>query len=383
MCATGRLPGPAARHGGQAIAMRILVTGGTGFIGSHTVRALRAAKHDVRLLVRDDAKARRLWRSDPAVLEDLVVGSLTSAPDTARALRECDGLVHTAAPVALAASASEARRVARENVRAIRRLIERALETGIERIVHLSSTTVFDPHRRAKDDPDGESDRSPRARERADESTPIVEDGDAYAASKVAAETRVRALQDAGAPVAITYPPGVIGPDDPGLSEGVKGLQLLLRDGVAITSSGLQSVDVRDLAAVHVALIERQPAPGRFITAGEYLPWSEFADRLDEAAGVRIPRFEVPGSAIRFAGRVGDQLRRFAGVEIDPIISREASRFATQWVAFDASRATRELGVHFRPALESLKDTIRWLAEKGHVDPARALRFTHPGRGRR
>ena len=73
-----------------------------------------------------------------------MVGALTSAPDTARALRECDALVHTAAPVALAASAREARRVARENVLAIRRLVERALESGIERVVHLSSTTVFD-----------------------------------------------------------------------------------------------------------------------------------------------------------------------------------------------------------------------------------------------
>lgn len=347
--------------------MRILVTGGTGFIGSHSVRALRAAGHDVKLLVRDDGKARRLWQSDPAVLEDMVVGSLTSAPDTTRALRDCDGLVHTAAPVALAASAAEARRVARANVLAIRRLLERALESGIERIVHLSSTTVFDT----------------KGLERADEATPIIEDGDAYAASKVAAELRVRALQESGAPISITYPPGVIGPDDPGLSEGVKGIAMLLRDGVAITSSGLQTVDVRDLAAVHVALIERKPAPGRFITAAEYLPWAEFAERLDQAAGVRVPRFDVPGQAIRLAGRVGDQLRRYVGLEIDPIVSREASRFATQWVEFDASQTTQTLGVPFRPAVESLYDTVRWLAETGHVDPSRALRFTHPGRGRR
>ncbi|MEZ4333358.1 MAG: NAD-dependent epimerase/dehydratase family protein [Myxococcota bacterium] len=347
--------------------MRILVTGGTGFIGSHTVRALRAAGHDVRLLVRDERKARRLWRDDPPVLEDLVVGSLTSAPDTARALRECEGLVHTAAPVALAASAREARRVARDNVLAIRRLVERGLEGGMTRIVHLSSTTIFDT----------------RGLERADATTPIIEDGDAYAASKVAAERHVRALQDAGAPIAITYPPGVIGPDDPGLSEGVKGVQMLIRDGVAVTSSGLQNVDVRDVAAVHVALIERAPAPGRFVTAAEYLPWAKFADLLDQATGIRVPRYGLPGGAIRLAGRVGDQLRRYVGLEIDPIVSTEASRFATQWVEFDASETTRALGVPFRPAKESLYDTVRWLAEQGHVDPARAPRFTHPGRGRR
>lgn len=344
--------------------MRFLVTGGTGFIGSHTVRALRAAGHDVKLLVRNEEKTRRLWAGDPAVLEDLVVGALTSGPATVDALRECDGLVHTAAPVALAVSRAEARRFARENLRAVRLLIGRALDDGLERIVHLSTTALFDTS----------------GLEVADASTPIIRGGDTYALSKTAPEQWLRARQDEGAPVAIVYPPGVVGPDDPGLSEAMRGLQQMLQASVVVTSSGYQLVDVRDVALVHRILLERKPAAGRYITAARYLEWEAFAEQLDRAAGIRLPRARLPGRAIRVVGRIGDRLRPF--FDIDPALSREATQLATQWVAFDASATERALGIKFRDPLETLYDSVRWLAAEGHVDPDRALRFTHPGRGR-
>ncbi len=344
--------------------MRVLVTGGTGFIGTHTVRALLGSGHDVRLLVRNGEKARKLWAHEPRVLEDLVVGKITSGPATVDALRECQGLVHTAAPVALAVSRSEARAVARDNLRAVRMLIDRALEDGVERIVHLSTTALLDTS----------------GLKVATEDAPIVEGGDTYALSKSAPEIHLRRLQGEGAPVSIVYPPGVIGPDDPGLSEAMTGIQQFLQASVVVTSSGFQTVDVRDLAAVHLALIERKPEPGRFIAAGRYLRWEEFAELLDRAAGIRLPRINLPGRAIRFLGRLGDRLRPL--IEVDPSISREATRLATQWVEFDSSHVTAELGIRFRDPYETLNDTVRWLAEKGHVDPERALRFTHPGRGR-
>ena len=124
--------------------MRILVTGGTGFIGSHTVRALLAAGHAVKLLVRNEEKAQRLCTDRPEVLEDLVVCKITSGPATVDALRECNGLVHTAAPVALAVSRAEAQKVARDNLRSVRLLIARALEDGLERVGHLSTTALVD-----------------------------------------------------------------------------------------------------------------------------------------------------------------------------------------------------------------------------------------------
>lgn len=345
--------------------MRILVTGGTGFIGSHTVRALLGAGHAVKLLVRNEEKARKLWADTPEVLEDLVVGKITSGPATVDALRECDGLVHTAAPVALAVSRPEAREVARDNLRSVRLLIDRALEDGLQRIVHLSTTALFDT----------------TGLEVADETTPIVKGGDTYALSKTAPEKHLRELQAQGAPLSIVYPPGVIGPDDPGLSEAIRGIQQMMQASVMITSSGFQTVDVRDLAALHLALIERTPPqPGRFIATGRFLPWEEYAELLDRAAGIRLPRVRIPGRAVRFFGRLGDRLRPF--VDLDPALSREATRLATQWVAFDASRAERELAVKFRDPIETLMDTVRWLAAEGHIDKERALRFTHPGRGR-
>ena len=344
--------------------MRVLVTGATGFIGSHTARALLDAGHSVRLLVRNEEKARRLWADRPEALEDLVVGKITSGPATADALRECEGLVHTAAPVALGFRSAAARQATRENLRAIKLLIEAALERGIERIVHLSSTTVFDCTGLGI----------------ADERAPVIEKGDAYARSKAAPERRVRELQEQGGAVSIVYPPGVVGPDDPGLSEGMSGLAGQLQAGVMVTSSGFQLVDVRDLADVHVRLVERKPAPGRFITASRYMPWEEFATLLDECAGIRLPRFRLPGRTVRAFGAAGDVLRRF--VPVDPAISREATRFATQWVEFDASKAIEELGMFFRDPRETLDDAVRWLAEAGHIPAERALRWTHPGRGR-
>jgi nucleoside-diphosphate-sugar epimerase len=160
----------------------------------------------------------------------------------------------------------------------------------------------------------------------------------------------------------------------------MKGIQQFLQASVLITSSGFQMVDVRDLATLHVTLIEREPAVGRFIASARFLDWEELADLLDAAAGIRLRRLQLPGRAVRLFGRLGDRLRPF--VDIDPSLSREATRLATQWVAFDASRAESTLGVKFRDPIETLFDTVKWLAAEGHVDADRALRFTHPGRGR-
>jgi dihydroflavonol-4-reductase len=344
--------------------MRILVTGGTGFIGSHTVHALLDAGYDVRLLVRNEEKARKIWKERPEVLEDLVVGQITSGPATVDALRECEGVVHTAAPVALAASRTETRRVTSENLRSAKLLIQRAADDGLERIVHLSSVAVFDAS----------------GLETADESCPVHVKGDAYARSKAAPERFIRELQDRGAPISITYPTSVLGPSDPGLSEAMRGIAAFFQSGVIITTSGFQLIDVRDVALAHERLISRPPEAGRYLLTAPILPWEDLAELLDRSAGLRLPRIHLPGRLVRAIGSVADRMRWIA--DIDPMMSREATRLATQWVEFDASAAQEDLGIVFRDPIETLKDTVQFLAEAGHVEKGRALRFTHSGRGR-
>ncbi len=80
--------------------MRVLVTGGTGFTGSHTTRALLAAGHHVRLLVRDPAKLKRVFAPDGAP-SDFMVGDVTDETAVAEAMRGCDAVFHAAALVDL------------------------------------------------------------------------------------------------------------------------------------------------------------------------------------------------------------------------------------------------------------------------------------------
>ena len=229
--------------------MRVLVTGGTGFTGSHTVCALIAAGHQVRLLVRDAAKVRRVFESRGFVPDDVTVGDMTDADAVDDALTGCDGVVHAAALVDL--RRSMARAVEDTNTRGVELVIGGAAKRGLSSIVYVSSLGVFFV-------PGG----PPLTPE-----LPIAPGTTAYARSKAQAERYVRRLQQDGAPIRICYPAGIMGPDDPGLSAVSNGLVSFMRDIFVITSGGMQIVDVRDLAALHVKLARaarwRAPIPGQ------------------------------------------------------------------------------------------------------------------------
>ena len=325
--------------------MRVLVTGGTGCIGSHTAAALLDAGHTVRLLVRDPAKVERVpvLRGREGI--EVAQGDVVDRASVLLALEGCQQAVHSAALLALDdRRAAEARRV---NVEGTRNVVGGAIDRGLEQVVYVSSVSLFG------------FTGTPVSVE-----SPIVESRGGYAASKVEAERYVRGLQSQGAPVAITYPSGVHGPETPELTPNQEGLQFWLAASPR-TSGGAAVVDVRDLASAHVAILSRASAPSRWLLGGRFLTWEENWRTLERVTGRSIPYLPMPGLVLRTSGRIGDLVKRV--VPFGFPMTLEAMQTATQAAPYDSRPAITELGVTFRSTDETFVDEIRWMFQAGQL----------------
>ena len=327
--------------------MDVFVTGATGFIGLHTVLALQAAGHSVRLGVRNREKMIGLYAKHGMTINDYVVGDITDERMLSRGLDGCDAVVHTAALVSTDPAHSALMR--HTNVKGTEIVINEALQQGIKSIVYVSSAAaLFDPGLSS-----------------INEDTPIADATSPYAQSKADADRLVRRMVAEGASIAITYPTGVMGPDDPAISEGNQSLLFILRNFHVNTSSGLQIIDVRDLASVQVKLLEGAHRGG-FIVGGHYCPWRELGAILEALTARRLLKLPLPGPLLRGIGSLVDQLNRVT--TIDTPITREAMEFATRWVQCDDRKLRETLSLEYRPLQDTLRDTALWFSAQGHIN---------------
>jgi nucleoside-diphosphate-sugar epimerase len=332
--------------------MRVLVTGGTGFIGSHTVVALHQAGHQVRLLARTPAKVASTFAPHGIEIDDVVAGDVTNPEAVAKALEGCESVLHAAAVVAL--ESSRAREVLDTNLRAVELVVGGAHERGVERIVYVSSLSAL-----------FHSDGKPMTAD-----SPLGDGENAYMRSKTDAERWVRALEAAGAPISVSYPPGMIGPEDPGVSEGNNMLLAFLKTTMVDTSTGISVFDVRDLARIHACMLDPSTPRGRFVMPGHYLPWAEAIALMDELTGRRVTRVKLPGALLRFLGRLGDVAKRIRPFDFP--LTHEAMSFATQWPGAVPSPELQSLGLEFRDVRTTYTDAIRWMHRAGHLTAAEA-----------
>ena len=328
--------------------MKILVTGGTGFVGAHTIAALRADGHDVRMLVRNRARVANALGPLGVTVDDVVLGDVTDAGSVGEALEGCQAVIHAAAMVTF--DRAKADEVARVNVDGTRNVLGLAVDRGLDPVIHVSSVSALDPRNRAVLTVDA----------------PVAGGDEVYAGTKGGGERVARSLQETGAPVTITYPGGVWGPHDPSLGENTRALVWLARmPMIPSTSGGYLIIDVRDLAAVHVAALRSGCGPRRYSVGGRFLRAADLAAAFTAATGRRALVAPTPAWSLRALGRAGDLINTRLSMPL-PFTS-EGMDTLVRSIPTDDSVTLAELGVTYRDTAETVGDALRWLHDTGHL----------------
>ena len=332
--------------------MRVLVTGGTGFVGAHTVKALVDAGHEVRLLVRSAARIDENVKPLGVESVDYAIGDMTDAAAVDTAMDDCDAVVHAAAVVAL--DRKRADEVLRANPEGARVVLGTAVERNLDPIIYVSSVSAL---------------FSPGATIVHADLPPAQPTG-AYGRSKAEAEAYARGLQADGAPVVITYPSGVLGPPA-GSAAGEMSDSFVshLKSGVMPLRDATTSIiDVRDVAAIHAAALQPGRGPRRYMLGGHYLTMVNLAALLAQVTGRRFPVIPIPPSVFTTLGSAVDALMRV--VPFDSIFTSESMTMLTKWVPTQDN--WQELGVELRAPVDTIAETIRGLIAAGRVSAKQA-----------
>ncbi|GII88175.1 NAD-dependent epimerase [Sphaerisporangium siamense] len=338
--------------------MLVSVTGGTGFVGAHSVAAFVRDGHRVRLLVRDPAKAARVLAPlgvDAGAVE-LVPGDVTDEPSVARATRGAEAVLHAASVYSF-----DSRRHAetrRTNERGTAVVLGAARRAGVRRVLHVSSVAALFP---GTPGPGGRV---------IDADSPVGRPRETYMASKAAAEAVARAHQEDGAPVVITYPPALLGPHDPNLGDQTSRLRAVLRGLTPMwPGGGFPLGDVRDTAELHARLLTApDDVPGRHFGPGRYLTTRAYVDVLREVTGRALPAVFLPAAAMLPAGALAGLLQRVWPWHIPAEYGAIYTCACATRVAGHAST----YGIAPRPVAETAADTVRWLHETGRLTAGQA-----------
>ena len=339
---------------GTLAAMRVMLTGATGFVGSHTARAVDAAGHDLSLLVRSSDKAAAVLGEELAGRCRLVVGDMTDTDAVAEALDGADACIHTAAVVSVSSGGGDLSK----NTDGARVVLGSAVAAGCDPVIYTSTTAIFIPSPDPVITPD----------------SPLADPRSNYGKSKIGAEHYCRGLADAGAPIVVVYPGGVIGPDQPVLDSSLEGFGEAVSKGLPVVrTGGVTIIDVRDLAAAMVALLTPGGGAKRVMAGGHFYSWSGLGDLLESVTGSKVRRIPVRPAALRGMGAVLDAARKVRDIEWP--VNREVAEIMSSMCDSDDS-SLAELGITLRSAEESMADSMRWMVEAGHLAPEFAPKLT-------
>jgi dihydroflavonol-4-reductase len=321
----------------------VLVTGATGFVGWHVARLLRERGEKVRVLVRDPKRVRE---SDV----EIVTGDLTDPRSIEKAVAGCGVVYHVAADYRLWVKNST--ELYRSNVDGTRNMLAAAKNARVDRLVYTSTVGCIGIPK------DGIG----------DEEHPVTEQDmqGAYKRSKYMAEQVALEFAREKFPVVIVNPTAPVGDHDWKPTPTGKIVVDFVRGKMpAYVDTGLNVVDVRDVAAGHLLACERGRIGERYILGGENLTLCKIFEKLEGISGQKAPRVRIPYGVAYAAGVVSTAWAQISGVEPRAPLDGVKMARKKMWVRHD--KAARELEYAPGPAPVALQRAVEWFCANGYV----------------
>jgi dihydroflavonol-4-reductase len=315
-------------------------------VGSHVARLAAAQGAQLRVLSRASSNRANLPGG-----ADVVVGDLREPEKFAAALQGCDALIHVAADYRL--WVPDPAEMYKANVEGTRELLRLAREAGVRRVVYTSSVATMGFHGNAV----------------VDEATPVSEADmiGHYKRSKWMAEQVAIEAARAGQDVVVLNPTTPIGSmDAKPTPTGRIVVDFLNKNFPAYVETGLNLVDVEEIARMHLAALERGRFGERYILGGENLSLKEILDKLAAMTGLPSPRMKVPHAvAMAFAFFDETITGKLRGKE--PRATVEAVRMGKKMMFASSAKAERELGWRVLPVDEALRAAVAWFVKHGYA----------------
>ncbi len=320
--------------------MRIFITGATGFIGTHLVRRLAQTEHELVCLARNTSKVDELHRLGVA----LVTGDVTDKNSVLQGMRGCQWVINLAN---LYSFWEPDRQIFTDiNVTGTRNVMECALETGVSKVVHVSTCGIY-----GKPAECPFCEHSPVGHQRFSEYFRTKYEGDLIA---------WELYEKKGLPLLMIYPLAVLGPGDPKATG--RYIQDLINRRVparVLENSIFTFVHVRDVAEAIVRAAEKENNIGEKYLVGKHqFTWGEISRMISEISGVALPKMRLPDFLTVFNARfltlVADLIKKppLWGMAIEQI------RTMKEGVQADGSKVERELGISYTPIRVALEEAI-------------------------
>ena len=330
--------------------MKVFLTGATGFVGSHVARVYAEAGAELRLLTRSSSSLLAI----EGLNAEVIVGDLRDPEALRSAITGCEAVVHVAADYRL--WVRNPKSMYAVNVDGTRELLRIAREVGVRRVVYTSSVATMGFKK------DGTI---------VDESSPVSLDDmiGHYKRSKFLGELEAIKAARAGQEVMILNPTTPIGAGDAKPTPtGRIVVDFLNKKFPAYVDTGLNLVDVTEIARMHRVALDKGTPGERYILGGENLTLKQILDRMSSITGLPSPTMKVPNAvAMAFAFFDENFIGRLLGKE--PRATVEAVRMGQKMMFASSAKAERELGFRVLPVYSAMRAAIEWFIEHGYAPP--------------